>query len=339
MAIAIAFARMPVTDSPNIRAVSDEKALHSYLKAMTACFASLRRWNPSAELLCVVDEPLPEPYVTILRTMNVGEITCPFEHRPPLGLARTFNASFYMLDAMRSVGELATSLTSAIVFVDPDVLCVRSLDHMIAAAGDGVGAYALPYGVNDDINGLTRQEAAVLSAVLDGTGVEASPHYGGELFVFSAADLTLILDRCERAFSLAIARFTEGLSRYTTEEHLLSYALRNTQIVDLSPYVRRIWTTRRYRNVRGDEHDLALWHVPAEKGRGFSKLYSAACDRTSWFWTWEEERFRKKAARMLQVERSPGRALTDHSAHALLAAQRLRRSIRLRGARPSDGLS
>lgn len=273
---------------------------------MTVTFASLRRWNPSLILQLITNDDPPPSHARELDALDVEVRRAPFNHRPPLGFAEVFAASLYMLDALDVKQDSEITM-----FLDPDVLCTRSLQAMLDRLEGFTGALPLEYAVDRNINGLTRREAGVLHGLLG--EAEAPPiHYGGECYVVPAAVSHVLRTRSEDAWRVALNRFAEGNSRFTTEEHILSYALRGVPVASLEPDVRRVWTAARHRNVNGKEQDLSLWHLPAEKDRGFRELYPVVTDRGSWFWTAQRPEYVRRASQALgMAHRTPWRFTRD----------------------------
>ncbi|MDG4857712.1 hypothetical protein P8605_06000, partial [Streptomyces sp. T-3] len=127
-----------------------------------------------------------------------------------------------------------------------------------------------------------------------------------------AARTPEVLHHTERAWTLSLERHAQGRSWLPTEEHLLGYPLNRMRVTDLRPYVRRIWTSARTRTVDGTERAVPLWHLPAEKQRGFQALHPVATDRRSWFWRADGAEFAARAGRAMSVtSRTPRKWLTD----------------------------
>ncbi len=304
ISVAIPFVRASAEQSPNIRAGSH---LATYYRAMAVTFASVRRWNPDVDLVLVTNEPAPEDFARELGDLGVSEELVAFAHEPPAGFNRSFAASLYMLDALGHPGG-----AKQVLYIDPDVLCVRPLDDMHATCGDAVGALQLSYSADHDVNGLTRRQAAELHAQL-GEPTDSPPqHFGGECYVVPAGLAPTLIDRAESAWRLSLDRHEHGESRFTTEEHIMGFALRGVPVVELSSFVRRIWTAASHRTVDGRESELTLWHLPAEKDRGFAEMYSLATDRDSWFWRADADEFVRRSARLMGISnRRPSRLARD----------------------------
>ena len=315
--VGIAFASAPKWDSPNIRGRNETAALKNYFQAMACLFASVRRWNSDIRLELITDADPPAFFITATAKLQLRIVKRAFKYRPPQGYADRFNASMFLLDALDVYKDANND--ASIALVDPDVLCIKSLGPMFDAAFTATGAYPIDFSLSDNINGLSRNEAALLHSKLDNRLYDAGPHYGGELLVVRSSSLGPLVERCRSAFLFSVQRSQRGETRFTTEEHIVSYGLRNQSVADMSPFVRRIWTCRTSRSIRGDEFSLSLWHVPAEKGRGFRRLFSYVQDQNSWFWNSDQEEFAIRAASILGIKRTHGRVITDSAARMVRA--------------------
>lgn len=313
--VAIAFVRVGDDQNPNLTSSGAESQLTAYYEAMIVAFGSVRRWNPDLRLALISNEPPPERYIPLFARLRVEFELVPFGHEPPPGFTDRFMGSLYMLDA------LAASFDRDSIFIDPDVVCIRELGPDLLDADDRVGVLPMDYSPAHDINGLTRNEAGVLHTLL-GEPSSTPIHYGGECYVVPASVAPQVLERVQQAWQFSLIRARSNLSRFTTEEHVLSYAVRGlpTRSVDFA--VRRIWTAARLRTVRGDESTLTFWHLPAEKGRGFSNVFEDAIDQSSWFWTSSQSEFTRNVAVAMGIaSRDPRRYARDTAAQFLTRAK------------------
>jgi hypothetical protein len=310
--VVTAFTAAPACESPNVRTSSDGDAALVYASTMVVMFASARRHAPELALELVTDQPPAEPFARQLADLGVDISLVPFAHRPPMGFSRTFNTSLYQLDAMahHRPGD-------AVLYSDPDVVFIDDPATMFAAVAHGtVGAYPLSATRETDGNGLTAAQAEALYRAWDGdpaTSTAGFTYYGGECYVIGSAEVDLVRRRAERAWEWSVRRHLAGDRVYPrTEEHLLNHALRKVPVTPLTGHVARIWTTARVRDVPTDPYSLTMWHVPAEKGAGFDRLYEAAMSRTGWFWSADRPAFRAACARELGIaNRRPTRIARD----------------------------
>ena len=316
--IAIAFARVDLETTPNLHGSENDRTA-AYYEAICVAYASVRRWNPQVALVLVTNESPPRRYKGLLAEFAVETLITPYTWLPPT--VRFFRTSFYVLNAVQALA--GRQLT---VVIDPDVVCIRPLK--LSWDDNAIGAYPLRHLPDEVINGLSRREAASLSALLDGGEPYLAPHYGGECLAIPANAAQAFLERCEIGWKLSLEHARKALPFFPTEEHLISYALRRLAVKDLSPLVRRIWTGPRYRNVQGDEDQLTLWHVPAEKQAGIATLWLAINDGRSWFWQADAPDFRIQAARSLGIAPSFGRLFNRLGRRAKLTVSELRRKPR-----------
>ncbi len=324
--VAIPFVRIDATQNPNLAVREGRDPVEPYFRTMTVAFASLRRWHPDANLEFISNAEPPAAYLAHFDRMGVAVKLVSFDHRPPEGFARHFTASLYLLDALGSFTAAET------VVVDPDVLCIAPLDRMLRDNGGKVGALRMDFPADEIINGINRAQAGELHGVL-GEPAQSPDHFGGEAYVIPAEHLDSILSRCEKAWVLTLKRHEMGQTKFTTEEHVLSYAVRGVPLNYLNDHVRRIWTTHRYRRVNGQESKLTLWHLPAEKDRGFDALFPDATDESSWFWTASREEFIDRSGRAMGFHhRPPVRFVKDTIGFLVHAVQEASKNLRNSGA-------
>lgn len=319
--VAVPFVRVAASQNPNHRVNEGVDPALAYFRAMVVAFASIRQLHPDIRLKLVSNAPAPDKFAEDFVGLCVEVDIVPFDHRPPQGFTQRFEASLYMLDA------LAHADADITMFIDPDVLCVAPLDGMLAKAGRNPGAIWMKgYPPEHDINGLSRRQAGQLHALLGAAPTYDPMHFGGEVYVVPREEVAGLVERCEEAWTLTLSRHAEGLSKFTTEEHILSFALRGAETQELNDYAARIWTARSHRNIDGSERKLTLWHLPAEKDRGFAAAYSAF---KAGEWPTEPQTFMDWAAREMGVyNRTPKRIAIDTVGQAVGRARKLAAAAR-----------
>ncbi|WP_138443890.1 hypothetical protein [Sinomonas susongensis] len=300
---AIPFVQTDAHQNPNLRRKTDPT--ESYMRAMAVAFASLSRWNSDIELVLVTNSELRRGYQEWLERLNVEVYITSFAHRPPKGFMNQFEGCLFLLDALPVLAG------RDVLYLDPDVLCIAPIALLMDQIEGFASGIILDTPVDDDINGLSRREAAQLHVELEMP--EGIPeHIGGEAYFVPQHLSASIIENSERAWHHALERFANGKPGFKTEEHILSYALRRVPLKPMNLYARRIWTAHRYRTVRGDEGSLTLWHLPAEKDRGFAALFGPSQDRDSWFWGASRTEFVRRSSRAMGLHgRSPKRLVLD----------------------------
>lgn len=290
--VAIAFARVDASQNPNQRSRNDEEGTASYFRCMVVAYGSFRRFNPNLRLCLITDFRPPQPFAAQLNELGVEVIEVPFAHRPPVDFSARFISSLYLLDAVTSLAA------ENALFVDPDVLCVRALGPLVDATGGRIAVLPIAFGPDKRVIGLTGREAGELHEIL-GESPGSPVHFGGEMYLFPRQYAEVIQRRIGAAWELTLKRHFRGQSKFWTEEHIMSYVLRGLPTTDMRKFVRRIWTAHSVRYVDGSERNLTLWHLPAEKDRGFAAVYALAIDHESWFWTANDDDFIDKASRAM----------------------------------------
>jgi hypothetical protein len=326
--VAVAFTPAPQHQNPNQRRVRGDSAA-TYYRSIAVALSSVRRWN-DFDLELVTDVAPPTSFANHMRTFDIGVRLVDFTHSPPAGFWPQFNASLYTLDAVAALARRSTD--DPVILIDPDCLCVGSLGRLVDAVEIADFA-AFPTGVPSDevCHGLDASKAAYLHRQLDPSLSGAGIYYGGECYVFRPSRVRPILQRAETAWRFALDRNAKGEMHFATEEHLFNYALRGFTVSNLDADVKRIWTAPVYRNVSGDEFQLALWHLPSEKDRGIAALYEVLEDPSSWWYTASADEFVRRAGAAVGIpHRRPARWSYDTVGRSVRRAQhRLGRSIRV----------
>ncbi|MEV8559630.1 hypothetical protein AB0478_24925 [Streptomyces sp. NPDC051917] len=311
--VAMAFVRMPTAESPQSRGRLGEDPAHTYFRCMASAYGSVRRFNPDVALVLVTSEPLPEPYAGQLAAIGVETVIAPFAHRPPKGFGRGWMSSLYHLDAMTALADRGSTL----LFIEPDMLCVRPLDALVAAAGEAVGVQT------ERLDALYAPGAKALVEYAESCaemhrelGEENAEHgmFSGSFYLIPPPSMPVLQERINRAWTLALERHAHGKSAFSTDEHFMNYALRGVQVVEMSHHVRLIGTApwRRLLTDRRTILGLTLWNLTYEKDLGFQRMYRDAVDPDSWFWKSSADEFRERAGAIMSVtRRSPQRALVN----------------------------
>ncbi|WP_147017404.1 hypothetical protein [Kocuria turfanensis] len=175
------------------------------------------------------------------------------------------------------------------------------LDFIDKLAQNQLGGILLDYDPVRRVNGLSQAQASHLHSKL-GLPLQVPDYYGGEIYVLPSALLPEISGYAESAWQYTLEQSDGKNPCFYTEEHIMNFVLAHFSVVDLKRSIRRVWTTHRHRTVTGDESNLSLWHLPAEKGRGFRKTFPFALDTESWFWQTERQDFVRRSASIMGID-------------------------------------
>lgn len=269
MIIAIPFAQIEA-ENPNIQKKLSNDQLEIYFKNIIVCFASLRTFNKTLKLQLITNKHLVEPFSSILAKLNVEIKYISFDFEPPEILGNRFKGCFYILDGIKEMSE-------STLFIDPDVICMNPIDlnYLEGKASErSIGILNLKFSASKEVNGVSHAQAIEIYNSLTGLNSKIGFHAGGEAFFLPIEMknefLMLLFDYWNK--SLSVEKRSKILP---TEEHIFSVLIHNFHTFELNNTILRIWTSKSYRATEGGEFTifLPLWHLPAEKTRGFLKIY------------------------------------------------------------------
>jgi hypothetical protein len=260
-----------------------------YWECACVMFATSKRLNGDAvHLLFSNKAQAPEPYQTLLHDMGVTVAQLPFNHKPPAGWHHKYKNSVYTLDIVQYLAQ-ALERDDVAILLDADTLWIQSADAFVEKIREkGVLHYNLNYKAESEINGITLGQAQTIYGEVLGEPLNELPqHTGGELVAATGHHLNIIAGEIEPLWDTMLQRFSAHKNVFTTEEHFLSFIYHKLQYREnANDFIRRIGTDKNVmRTVIGDEHNLLVWHLPAEKSQGFKRLCMLAQDTTSIFWS------------------------------------------------------
>ena len=293
------FAHTHEVDSPNLTLRKEDLApAELYYRCMFVSAASIRRWNPSQEIMVVTNRGLPTEYASLFKSLDVTIEYQRFDSQPDPALFRTFRTPFYFLDVLKD---------SKVNFVkvDPDTVCLGALSPLIEAADGRAAGLTIDYDLNQDVNGMSRREEHLITETFLTRRVAVFPHLGGEFLFVPKFMNDLLAERLNELWELNKRLALEAKKIIPTDEHFFSIALADQSVFNVHPFVRRIWTAHRYRRIPENFRDLLIWHPPAEKTRGFREMFNVATDRLSWFWSSDHEEFVDQCANTCHLKNRP----------------------------------
>jgi hypothetical protein len=262
-----------------------------YWECATVMFASSLRCNPEAtHLLFTNKKKAPSFCKDILCTLGVTVITLPFRHLPPNGWHHAYKNSVYTLDMIQYLSSVMNDDDIAIV-LDADTLWIRSCQNLLQEIGRcGSMQFHITYPEEHIINGLSLKDARPIYELLLNKKIERTLlHTGGEIVAATGFYIKQMAQEIDPLWDYMLERFKQKQKTFNTEEHFLSFIYEKLQIQhNAAHFIRRIGTDESVlRTVNGKELDLTIWHLPAEKHRGFKLLFELIKDNRSSFWTTE----------------------------------------------------
>lgn len=325
VSVVIPFVNVDAKQNPNLRTQNSAKSRDAYLRASIVCLASFRRWNEDVNLVFATNAPVPEWFEERTRSLRAEVRYVEFSHVPPRNFSSAFLGSFFLIDVLQAPWD-----SDHLVLTDPDVICLGNLEPVLEDCEHRIGALPLNYARDRPVNGLSSIGAESIHQDL---GLPPGPvtHFGGEFYVIPQILLSEAAAKVEAAWRHSLAQFLNGERHFPTEEHMMNYVLRQVPTTGLQEHVKRVWTAHGFRNVDGKEADLLIWHLPAEKERGFRKVW-AASSPPSWFWEADQDTFIKRSSRAFGVgRRGPIRWTLDNVARSYRALRSGLDAVRTKG--------
>jgi hypothetical protein len=194
------------------------------------------------------------------------------------------------MDILSQISETADDEV-VILVLDADCVWLASGDCLFSEiAHHGLLSYETGYPPNEDINGLTRREVGEICSLLDSSiSYVDPPSAGGELMGLTGKYSRILASDLPELWNQMLRQYANGEKRFLTEEHWLSYLyLKNgASIGNANVFIRRIWTgiPPRTRDAKSTDFDLVIWHLPAEKRYGLTRLFQDVITPRSRFWT------------------------------------------------------
>jgi hypothetical protein len=275
---------------------SGENPLDEYMKCALVMFASIRRFHPKAELTFVTNKPLPSVWLNKFNDIGCVNRVLPFNFNPPEGFIKTFQGSLFLLDLLANLEGNKLNIV-----LDPDIVCVAQLPKEFAAQfEDQVGVLDLGFHPAQIANGLSPIQQRDYQ-VRNSHPAPHLRHFGGELYVIPESKSVWLKNELQDLWRLNLDRFKSNDTYLITEEHILNFVFGKSKTIDLSGIGNRIWTTSKYRLIPKGVLNLVFWHLPSEKGFGFSALYSSMHSPDSWFFEADPESFKHKVAKTMSI--------------------------------------
>jgi hypothetical protein len=265
-------------NAPNARTLTRASKYRIYYQCMVVLFASLRRVYPEARLLLVSNQRLPEKFEAYLRVLAVQTVLCPSLYVDDPCVYNAFPGCLFTLDALAHWAQEHDGQSDALILLDPDCIVLNCFDDLLhdAVEQQCMLAFEMESAPDSVINGQTRRSLSRLLADYLGMPVcQPIRYFGGEFYVVPTIRLHELAHDIDALWQWLKQRNVGEAADQMTEEHLLSmiFGRRINDVRAANSHVKRIWTGDNYNNVDGSEARLAVWHLPAEKKRGFVKLY------------------------------------------------------------------
>lgn len=265
---------------PQMGQKGDSALVHSiYMQIQVPFFHTFRRYNPEAGLLFFTNlqrDSLPRFLLETFDALRVKVITLPYTCRPPKDWYGAWQNQFYLYDILRDMeGRMQTDDT--VLVCDADCLCRSSLGPLFDETRKrGSALYEFITDRTVSINGITLpQMEAFYEACYGGPPRSPLAYYGGEFITLRGDKVSLINRAFRELWQFNLNRTSRNIPKLNEEAHVLSILAErlNLRNAIANRYVKRMWTSPQFNNVRPEDEHLAVWHLPYEKKRGLYRLF------------------------------------------------------------------
>jgi hypothetical protein len=302
MEIAIPFAQVEAIN-PNISNPNCENPATIYFKCILVCFATFRHFEPEATLVLYTNKPITIEFENQFQNLRIDIRIIPFTFNPPNIMGDRFRGCFFLFDAIKN--SKATTL-----FIDPDIVAINRISEVEGVCGNRYGIFKLDFSENTFVNGITLGTATRIFDRYYGNTYQFATekktgHLGGEIIYIPSSRLKEINEKISNFWTWNLNEALSKRDYLTTEEHILTQTINDNESVKLNSFISRIWTTKKFTKHQGNEgeiNDLALWHLPAEKSRGFIKLYSQLY-KSEFKITMDHKEFKETIKKIMNIDR------------------------------------
>lgn len=265
---------------PQMGQKGDSALVHSvYMQIQVPFFRTFRHYNPAARLLFFTNlkrEGLPRFLLELFDELSVETVTLPYTRRPPKGWYEAWQNQFYLYDILSGMdGRMQADDT--LLVCDADCLCRMPLDPLFdEIRNNGSALYEFITDRSATINGITLPQMERFYEACYGKPPQLPlAYYGGEFIGLRGDNVRRINEAYPELWAFNLARAGLQAPKLNEEAHVLSMLAERLDLRNAiaNRYVKRMWTSPQFNNVRpGDEH-LAVWHLPYEKKRGLYRLF------------------------------------------------------------------
>lgn len=265
---------------PQMGQKGDSALVHSvYMQIQVPFFRTFRHYNPAARLLFFTNlkrEGLPRFLLELFDELSVETVTLPYTRRPPKGWYGAWQNQFYLYDILSGMdGRMQADDT--LLVCDADCLCRMPLDPLFdEICNNGSALYEFITDRSATINGITLPEMEAFYSGCYGTPPRSPlAYYGGEFIGLRGDSVCRINEAYAGLWAFNLARTDRREPKLNEEAHVLSVLAERLDLRNAvaNRYVKRMWTSPQFNNVRPEDERLAVWHLPYEKKRGLYRLF------------------------------------------------------------------
>jgi hypothetical protein len=262
---------------------SDKKVQDIYWRCICSFFVTARRMNPDACLLLFSNALTHQEVsgVPVQQVLDRLQVTTHFveQYKTPLGYYQQWRNQFYEFSILEHITRNSFfDPADRFLLLDSDCIINKNLDALFNDITTyGCITYQIEYQLTHVINGLSRKDMRTIYSELLHRDIGEFPAYhGGELYASTIKTAAIIIKDFYSVWEKLIERYDNRLSRLNEEAHVLSFLFYKNNYTggQANEYIKRLWTDpATFRNVDPADKYLSIFHLPAEKRKGFVQFF------------------------------------------------------------------
>ena len=274
--IATAFAfREAYGNSMQLTQKSDAEKINLYMKNIVVSLISVKKQNPRDEVMLVTNREIDEHFHSLLSENDVRICLLDFD-RYEMPKRYAWALAFYKLCVLEYLS--GQEIYENILLVDNDTITMSNLQELWQEAEYGLLLYPVGHSFAHQERDLIRQDYKKLYPEKDRNIV----HYGGEFICGKRTQLQEFMKICSTVYE-RIREKDYPVAENIGDETILAAAAaiykENHTIYEAGAYIHRYWTVKKFYLVSTNTvcNPVAIWHLPAEKDRGFLQVFDYFC--------------------------------------------------------------
>jgi len=211
---------------------------------------------------------------------NIQVVVVENRYVMPKGYYHSWQNQFYEFSIIESMAK-EFELDDKFLLLDSD--CVFSkpvaplFERTFPMAQTFVNTFP-PYNETIPINGLSRKDLhRIIEELLCIKLTKPVDYCGGEILFASGRFLKKVADEFPTLYLRLLERNKKGLPQFNEEAHTLTYFYYkyDCEIGAVNESIKQMWTNPFvFRNIDVNDAEFTIWHLPAEKKRGFKTLFA-----------------------------------------------------------------
>ena len=255
-----------------------------YWKCILTFFTTSRFFNATEKHLLftnVISLPIIDGIDLnhILKNLEVPIVYVDFKFKTPNSYHNAWGGQFYEFSILDYIAQTFPD-HDQFLLLDSDCIFRDNVSVLFSktASNNGFLSYVIEYEPAYYINGINGFEIKLIYEDLLNRKLHQVPEYhAGEFFLSNVKNIKVIIEDFKELWPILLKRHKDGLTKFNEEAHTLSFIYYKNGFNGgtANNFIRRIWTNPVfYRNIKCDDFDLIIWHLPSEKQVGIKRLFS-----------------------------------------------------------------